>query len=393
MTGNPQSVIRNPQFRVLHLAKEAGTLRLFMLPVCDAMRAAGAQVELACMHRGPNYDPLDQAGYPLHGLYAGGWKSPRTWRVLYKQIRTLLREGRYDLMVVHTPVISWIARAAARGLVPTVVYMAHGLPFAPQQRPLKRWVYRRVESFVGRWNDGIIVMNEADAMAAQRYRLSRTGLWFKVPGVGLDVGAWSQPIAEPLRQQVLRQFGLSADKPIVLYMGRFVSDKRPGDILECARRVGPKAQFVLAGEGPLWESSAIRAAAIGPHVHVLPFTDLARPLLQCASLVAFPSVYIEGLPRVLLEAQAAGKPPVAYDIRGSHDAIVHNKTGMLVPPRDVNGFCKAVGSLLDDPARREQLAVAGRQWVQQTFSLDASVAAQLSALREVCRAKGTPAPW
>ena len=383
----------NPQFKVLHLAKEAGTLRLFMLPVCDAMRAAGAQVELACMHRGPNYDPLEQAGYPLHGLYDGVWKSPLTFRVLYKQIRTLLREGRYDLMVVHTPVMSWIARAAARGLVPTVVYMVHGLPFAPQQRPLRRWILRRIETFYSRWTDGLIVMNDHDAQAAKRYHLSRTDLSFKVPGVGLNVESWSQPIAESTRLKVLQQFGLSADKPIVLFMGRFIRDKRPGDVLECARRIGSRAQFMLVGEGPLWEQIHSQAQAIGPHVHVAPFTDMTQPLLHCAAMVVLPSVFVEGLPRVLLEAQAAGKPPVAYDIRGSHDAIRHGETGLLVPPRDVDGFCQAVGALLDDPARREQMAVAGRQWVASTFSLEASVTAQMSALREICKAKGVSAPW
>ena len=63
--------------RILHLAKVAGTIRLFLLPVCHAMRDSGAEVELACMDAGPNYAALEQAGFPLHGLPRGRWASVR----------------------------------------------------------------------------------------------------------------------------------------------------------------------------------------------------------------------------------------------------------------------------------------------------------------------------
>lgn len=100
------------------------------------------------------------------------------------------------------------------------------------------------------------------------------------------------------------------------------------------------------------------------------------------TLAVFPSVYREGLPRFLLEAQAAGKPVVAYDVRGSRDAIENGRTGLLVPPADVDAFCQAAQRLLADEDLRRRLGEAGRRWVRGKFSLIASV-----------RRSSRPSPW
>ena len=109
--------------------------------------------------------------------------------------------------------------------------------------------------------------------------------------------------------------------------------------------------------------------------------------------MVFPSVFREGLPRLLLEAQAAGKPVVAYDVRGSCDAIDDQRTGLLVRAGDVGGFCNAALRLLGDEYMRRRMGAAGQQRVRKEFSLEASIAAQLRALAEVLKSKGIACPW
>ncbi len=380
--------------RVLQIANQAGPLRLFMLPVCQAMRDAGAELELACMRGGPNYVSLEKAGFPLHGLSPGSWLHPLTWLRAYRQVRSLLRRRRYDLVVAHTPAMSWIARLAATGCTGAVVYMAHGLPFAPRQNRLKYILLRGIEQRVARHTDAVIVMNRDDAEACERFRLVRPGgRWFHVPGVGLDVDLWGKPPDQDRRRELDRELGLSEQRPLILYLGRFIADKRPGDVLELARRTGPTADFILAGEGPLWKRIRRQAAQVGRNVRVLGWTECIGPLMHRCTLAVFPSVYREGLPRFLLEAQAAGKPVVAYDVRGSRDAIDSGRTGLLVPPADVDAFCQASQRLLADEDLRRRLGQAGRRWVRGRFSLTASVKAQLSALAVVLAEKGIHAPW
>jgi glycosyltransferase involved in cell wall biosynthesis len=381
--------------RVLHLANQAGMLRLFILPVARAMRQAGAEVELACMEMGPNFAPLAESGFALHSLSPCSWSRPGQLLRLWRELRRLFKRGRYDLLVVHTPVMSWLARPAASRYVRAVVYMAHGLPFAPQQAPRRRRLFRHVEQLAGRFTDGIMVMNAIDEQACRRWRLTRSGgFCFKVPGVGIDAGAWAAPLDEAQRAQLDEQLGLRPDKPLLLYLGRLVPDKRPADMLTLARRLGPDAaDFVLAGEGPLWAQTRQQAAEVGPHVKVIGFTDLAPQLVQRCDVGLFPSVYIEGLPRFLLELAAAGKPAVAYDVRGSRDAIDDGRTGLLVAPGDVEAFVSAVRRVLADGELKRSMSQAGPAWVGERFSLERSIQCQLSALAEVLAARGLEAPW
>ena len=382
------------RLRVLHIANQPGPLRLFMLPACRAMHEAGARVELACMRAGANYQPLAKAGFPIHDLTPGRWSNLLTWRRTYRQVRALLQARRYDLMVAHTPAMSWIARLAARELVGASVYLAHGLPFAPRQSPLRYWLMRRAEEIVGQYTDAVMVMNEADAEACRKFQLTRQGgRWFKIPGVGIDAGAFSAALDEEARERLDAEWGLSPDRSVVLYLGRFIGTKRPGDILKLARLTGAAVDFVLAGEGPLWRQIKRRAAGVGPHVRVMGWTEQAAQLVRRCTLVVFPSVFREGLPRLLLEAQAAGKPVVAYNVRGSCDAIDNQRTGLLVRAGDVGGFCDAALQLLGDEDTRRRMGAAGRQRVAREFSLEASITAQLRALAEVMKSKGIPCPW
>ena len=384
----------NECVRILHLAKQAETLRLFMLPVCKAMRHAGAEVELACMESGPNYGPLERSGLPLHGLPRGPWHSLCHVLGLYRRLGRLFEERRYDVLIAHTPVMSWIGRLAARGRVPCVVYMAHGLPFVPQQPWLKRSLLRLIEKRLGRCTDAIVVMNRLDREFCQAHQLTRRqGMCFSVPGVGVEIETFSQPLTEAQRRQVDLEYDLPPDKPMLLYLGRFVKAKGVQDILECARRVGPKASFLLAGQGPLWRRIRDRAGRIGPHVRVCEWTLNPVELIKRCDLALLPSVYAEGVPRFLLEAQAAGKPAVAYDVRGSTDAIVNGRTGSLTSCGDLAGFCSAVERLLADEPLRSRMGQAGRERVARLFSVETSVQAQLDALAAAMASCGIACPW
>ena len=82
-----------------------------------------------------------------------------------------------------------------------------------------------------------------------------------------------------------------------------------------------------------------------------------------------PSYYGEGVPKTLLEAAACGRPLVTSDIPGCRDVVVHEKTGLLVPPRDASALAAAIIRLADDPERRVRFGKAGRARVEAQFSL------------------------
>jgi glycosyltransferase involved in cell wall biosynthesis len=370
--------------RMLQLANYADPLFLFHLPICDALREAGWDVELACMEGGPFWDRLSATDYRIHALPRRSLRCPVSFLQLRRDIRSLFRRTPFNALVVTTPVASWAARQASRGLDATVVYFAHGLAFAPVQSPLMYRAMRAVETYHARYTDAAVVMNQADEEACRSSRLTRTGQHnYRVSGEGVDFEHWSTPPPLTDIQQLERELDLRHDRPLVLYLGRFIRTKRPGDVIALARHLGKDVDVVMAGSGPLWDRTRRQAEQLGPHVKVLAFTDKVRQLVHRSSVLVLPTTFPEGMPRVLLEAQAAQTPPVAYDVRGAQDAIIDGQTGRLIPPRDVDAFCQAVATLLADDALREQMGQAGYQRVDAQFRFSAIAAEHVEVFRQI----------
>jgi glycosyltransferase involved in cell wall biosynthesis len=78
-----------------------------------------------------------------------------------------------------------------------------------------------------------------------------------------------------------------------------------------------------------------------------------------------PSVWPEPFGQVAIEAMACGKPVVASAVGGLADVVVHEETGLLVPPGDVAALRAALGRLIADPALRERMGAAGRERVER----------------------------
>src|ERR1017187_9959640 len=96
-----------------------------------------------------------------------------------------------------------------------------------------------------------------------------------------------------------------------------------------------------------------------------------RDWYAASSVVALPTYHHEGLPRVIIEAQAMETPVVAYATGGVPDAIVTGTTGLLVPTGDVAGLTKRLCELLSSSELRSSMAARGRQAAEQYFSMGA----------------------
>ncbi|MCZ4346755.1 glycosyltransferase family 4 protein [Devosia neptuniae] len=195
---------------------------------------------------------------------------------------------------------------------------------------------------------------------------------FLIPGSGVDLGEYTD-IPEP------------DGTPKVLFASRLIKSKGVIEFVEVARRLraqGVAAQFMLAGEidpqNPASLTStdvdAIRAEGL---VDVLGHRTDMNALISSAHIVVLPSYYGEGLPKVLIEAAACGRAVITTDHPGCRDAIQSERTGLLVPPRDIDALAQAILSLIFDPLRRRKLGAAGRLFAESEFSIESVVEAHL----------------
>ena len=167
------------------------------------------------------------------------------------------------------------------------------------------------------------------------------------------------------------------DCPIVMLASRMLWDKGINEFVEAARRLkqnGVSARYVLVGRCDEHNPAAIEPIQLRRWVEegVVEWwehRDEMSPTLASATIVVLPS-YREGLPKVLLEAAACGKPLIATDVPGCRDIVAHGVNGLLVPARDPAALADAIDSLLRDSSLRAAMGVAGREVVIRAFSVE-----------------------
>jgi glycosyltransferase involved in cell wall biosynthesis len=179
------------------------------------------------------------------------------------------------------------------------------------------------------------------------------------------------------RIELRRRFGLTEDRPIILYVGRISSEKGVDAFVRGAAELARRRRcwFVVAGDGP----QRAEIEQLGQELGVadsLVVTGFLLPewipsMIALSEMAVLPSRY-EELGVVILEFMLMGKPVVAHDVSGVHKLVDHMRTGVLVPPSDPPKLADAVEMLLDDPALAKRLADAAAPLPQQEYSLAAA---------------------
>lgn len=157
----------------------------------------------------------------------------------------------------------------------------------------------------------------------------------------------------------------------VLFVGRLTEQKGIRFLMQALPLLPPATTLEVIGDGPEREMLQRFAASAGLANRITWIAPLPQPALaahyRSAAIVAVPSVD-EGLGLVAAEAQLCATPVVAANSGGLRDIVEDGLTGVLAAPRDPGALARAIGGLLDDPARREALGAAGRAHAIATFA-------------------------
>ncbi len=282
----------------------------------------------------------------------------------FVRLLRLFRHRRFDFVQTHTPKPSLLGLPAARLAGSKAVYTIHGaLWFADNDKAgnIAGWAF---EKWCCTWAHLVLVQSREDERVLPKVRIcARHKLRYIGNGVVLDTFTEAVP-AVPAR----------SSKPVVLMVSRLVKEKGCSDFLELARVLADRGSFVHVGPTEADQRDAISAEEISrasEYVSFVGAVDDIRPYLAAADIVVLPS-YREGIPRVAMEAAAAGRPVVAYDVRGVRE-VIDPASGLLVPRGDTAALANVVIELLEDPDRRSKLGEACRDRVVEEFSEDAVI--------------------
>jgi glycosyltransferase involved in cell wall biosynthesis len=172
-----------------------------------------------------------------------------------------------------------------------------------------------------------------------------------------------------------REFGLS-DEPCVLFVGSLIPRKGVPFLVEAAKKIVKEkanTKFLIVGDGPLKNqltASLEKANLLRNFMFMGNLKDDKLPAVyNCADVFVLPSIQ-EGQGIVLLEAQSAGKPVVAFDVGGINEAVRNGETGLLVKRGSTVELADALLKLLSDRSLKEKMGSNGRRFVSESFTWD-----------------------
>ncbi|MBI3993218.1 MAG: glycosyltransferase family 4 protein [Candidatus Lambdaproteobacteria bacterium] len=370
--------------RLLYLVNDLDFFRTHRLALAQAALAESWEVGVAAPFH-PEAARLAQSGFTVHTIPLGRRSmSPLAELRSLVAIWRLLRQERPDLLHTITikPTIYGGIAARLAGTPRTVATItglgyvfSPGSPRAWLLRSLARAAYRlalrRPSVRVIFQNPDDLALFTADGMVAPK----QTAL---VLGSGVDLQEF-RPQPEP-------------PPPVcVILPSRLLWDKGVGEFVQAARMLrerGVAARMVLVGRPDPGNPSSVDEAQLSRWaqegaVEWWGFRGDMPQVLAQSHIVCLPSYYREGIPRVLIEAAACGRPVVSTDAPGCREIARAGENGLLVPVRDAPALADALQRLIGDPALRRRMGARGREIVEREFALPIVIAQTLAVYEEL----------
>ncbi|MEI9482391.1 glycosyltransferase family 4 protein [Enterobacter cancerogenus] len=170
--------------------------------------------------------------------------------------------------------------------------------------------------------------------------------------------------------------------PVVLFAARLIRAKGLDTLVEVCRTLraqGIALTLQVAGLAVPGDPDAIPARTLGQLAAQGDIEWLGEVgeqqmpgVLAAATVVALPSRYAEGIPRILLEAASCARPVVAFDRGGVRELLQDEKCGICVPDGDVTAFARALARVLTNPEYAARAGEEGRRRVLHSYTSDAA---------------------
>jgi glycosyltransferase involved in cell wall biosynthesis len=190
-------------------------------------------------------------------------------------------------------------------------------------------------------------------------------------------------VAPETRAATRSRLGFSDEHVVVMGVGRLIPVKGFEYLVEAhaiAHAADPRLRLVILGDGDSRAALEARVDALGISDSVVLTGTAARDKipahLAASDIVAVPSIryggYVDGLPNVVLEAMAAGKPLVASRVGGIPELVRDGENGFLVSEKDALALADTLLAMAADPGLRARLGAAGRAEVRAERSWEAA---------------------
>jgi len=361
------------KLKVLHIHTRAviggsGTNTLLSIEGLDSARF---EPILACGEEGPLIDEAKIKGLRVITIrnMVNRINLLKDFLSLLELIYWLKRE-KIDIVHTHNSKAGILGRFSAWLCgTPIIIHTMHSCVFKyPNLNWLERNSYLLIEKWTALFTDRVIFISEvlkkeflqAKVVSPEKVTVIYSGIEIEKFKISIEA------------DKIKKELGINSEDLIVGTVGRLEEGKGQEFLLQAAAKIikyRPYVKFIFVGEGFLREKLMTLAKNLDIQDNVI-FTGLRQDIPQILAILdvfVFASLY-EGMGRVILEAQAAGKPVVATRVGGIPDIVIEGETAILVPPADPSSLCKAIEKLIEDRLLRQKMQERARQFVDYRFS-------------------------
>ena len=311
-------------------------------------------------------------------------------------LRQLFKEGKPDLVhgfdtkpSIFTPLCA--LQSDIKGRVRTITGMGYVFSSDKTLAKCLRPIYQHLQQKASQAAGMTIFQNTDDYKYFLDHEMAFTDTSTVVKSSGIDTKDFLSKLPSPDDAKSLREQLALGKHRVVTMVTRVVREKGVIEFLQAANKICEELSdvtFLLIGPNEENRLRGIPQKELAPltnqRIRYLGPKENIPALLSISTLFVLPTYYREGIPRVLLEAGAAGLPLIATDMPGCRDVVINKWNGLLVPARNPICLAKAITGLLNSPENELcKMGKNSREHIKNHFELSSVVDAYVGIYRQL----------
>ena len=350
------------------------TLRAFLVEQLVYLSQNGFDVTVVC-----GYDPIFEQDcppelryVPIHMTRRIEWWSTLTgwWKLFW-----LFKREKFRMIQYSTPKAALISSMAGFiAGIPVRLYCQWGIYYVGSDS-LTRKVFKSVEKLTCFFSTDIAPDSKGNlefAIGEGLYPRGKGDVVYNGSANGVNLNKFD--IAKKIiwRNNIRAEFSLNEESFVYGFVGRITKDKGINELINVFQRLTQNDSgifLMLIGmeeEEHELNTTVVEAIHNHPQIITLGWEANVEEYMAAMDVMVLPS-YREGFGIVAIEAQALGVPVITTDIPGPRDAIINEKTGILIPPADEENLMKAMQKLRNNQNLRKYMSNNTLPFVQENF--------------------------
>ena len=338
--------------KVLYVATVASHICQFHLPYLEMFQNKGYEVHVAARDNLAEKNGLKLKNTNKY-FNLPFQRSPKSLDNIkaYKQLKKLINDTYYDLIICNTPmggILTRLAARKARKKGTKVIYIAHGFHFY-QGAPKKNWlVYYPIEKHFAKKCDMVITINEEDYNFAKAHFKTKIA---HIHGVGVDPNRYNL-VDKEKRLQKKQELGYKEEDFIVLTVGELLPNKNQIQVIKAIEEIvktKKNIKLLIAGNGKEKENleDYVQTHNLQEYVEFLGYCTHLEDYQSFADVGVSCSIR-EGLPINVIESMMSGNTFIATKNRGHNELIKDGYNGFLIQVDDVESLTEKIIKLMEN---------------------------------------------